>query len=191
MCGRYTFTANSQALMERYDLQDIPFSFDEGAEIFPTNTVPVVLPGKRSGLFYWGLTPAFAKRPLINAREETVLEKVTFREPFQANRCLIPATSFFEWEKRGDKKQKREISVKHLSIFSIAGFYDWYEGENGEKRPAFILLTTEANEQMKNIHHRMPVILEKEDEERYISQQTAIEDIQQLLHPFNGELIIH
>ncbi|MFO8069562.1 MAG: SOS response-associated peptidase family protein, partial [Alkalibacterium sp.] len=82
MCGRYGLTASFMELKERYKLEDDDYSFKESEEIFPTTENIVLLPNQRLHPVKWGFEPSFAKRPLINARSESVLEKKTFKEPF-------------------------------------------------------------------------------------------------------------
>src|SRR5699024_5860014 len=118
--------------------------------------------------------------------------KPTFREPFEKKRCIVPATSFFEWQKMEgqEKKERREIFIKDLPIFSIAGICERYPGENGESILTYTILTTAANEQMKPIHHRMPVLLHPEEEQQYLDLEANPQEVRKLLTPFEGELVI-
>ena len=135
--------------------------------------------------------PSFAKRPIINARSETVDVKPTFQYSFYNRRCLIPATSFFEWEKVGKDKIKRRISVKDEDVFSMAGLYNVFTGDNGVRYHAFTILTTEANKDMKPIHHRMPVILPKDKEDLWLNVNTKNPMIlKELLEPNEQSLLI-
>lgn len=166
MCGRYALKATKNELQERYGAEVTVENGIEKEEIFPTNTNLVLLPNEKLYPLKWGFTPSFSKQPIINARVETVLEKPTFKEPFEKKRCLIPATSFFEWQKieGKEKKERKEVKVNQIPIFSMAGICERYPGENGESILTYTILTTEANEQMKPIHHRMPVILHPDQE---------------------------
>lgn len=190
MCGRYSFEANKKELIERYQLKESAYDYEEKEEIYPTNVSPIILPDAQLVLLTWGFSPSFAKRPLINARGETVLEKPTFSKAFKTKRCLVPATSFFEWEKMDGHKEKREISVKNQFIFSMAGICDTFLDKNGKEALMYSIITTEANEQMKSIHDRMPVILTPENEADYLNLNHAPEEVQQLLRPFDQELVI-
>lgn len=169
MCGRYGITATEQELFERYRLSNTyQFKFAEDNEIFPTTNNPILLPNRKFYALKWGFTPDFAKRPLINARAETVMEKPTFREPFAKKRCIIPATHFYEWKKKKDEKQKIKIEVSDLKIFSMAGICERYNNEEGESILAYSILTTASNDQMSAIHDRIPVILEPTQERTYL-----------------------
>ncbi|MBM6615534.1 SOS response-associated peptidase [Desemzia sp. RIT804] len=190
MCGRYSFEASKKELSERYQLKESADEYKEKEEIYPTNISPIVLPEAKIGFLTWGFSPSFTKRPLINARGETILEKQTFSQAFKTKRCLVPATSFFEWEKLDNRKEKREISVKNQTIFSMAGIYDSFLDKNGKEVWMYSIITTEANEQLKGIHDRMPVILTLENEDDYLDLDQPPEKIQELLKPFEQELIV-
>lgn len=190
MCGRYSFEASKKELIERYQLKESADEYKEKEETYPTNISPVILPEAKLVFLTWGFTPSFAKRPLINARGETILEKQTFSKAFKTKRCLVPATTFFEWEKIDGHKEKRKISVKNQAIFSMAGIYDSFLDENGKETWNYSIITTEANEQMKGIHDRMPVILTIENEADYLNLNHAPDKVQLLLRPFEQKLII-
>ena len=185
MCGRYGLIVSKEELEERYEAQWSEGGFTEQEEIFPTTSNVVLLPNRKLYRIKWGLTPSFAKRPLINARSETILEKKTFKEPFAQKRCLIPATYFFEWQKiKGeDRKEKKRIQVNGLPIFSMAGICERYTTDSGESELTYSILTTESNEQMVPIHDRMPVILEPEEESYYLNLDHDPKDVQKLLKP--------
>lgn len=190
MCGRYAFEASKKALIERYRLEKSEYEVEEKAEIFPTNVSPIVLPDAKLAFLTWGFMPSFAKRPLINARAETILQKPTFKKAFQTKRCLVPATSFFEWKTVDGKKVRHRISIKGQPIFSIAGICDFFVDKDGQERLMYSIITTDANEQMKEIHNRMPVILRPEQEKDYLNHQLDPEKVQQLLKPAEQELLI-
>lgn len=146
MCGRYSLEVSKEGLTERYNLKKITSDYQEREEIFPATVAPIILPDTNLAFLEWGFTPQFAKRPLINARAETILEKPTFRKAFKTMRCLIPATAFFEWEKGKEKKIKRRITVTDQTIFSIAGICDYFLDEEGREQLKYSLITTEAND---------------------------------------------
>ncbi|GAA0368090.1 hypothetical protein GCM10008932_19930 [Alkalibacterium iburiense] len=192
MCGRYGLTVSKEELEERYEAKWSEGDFTGQEEIFPTADTVVLLPNRKLYRIKWGFTPNFAKRPLINARSETILEKKTFKEPFSKRRCLIPATYFFEWQKVEsiEKKEKKRIQMKDLPIFSMAGICERYTNENGESQLTYSILTTEANKQMASIHDRMPVILEPEDEQFYLNLDNDPKEVQALLKPSSRKLEI-
>lgn len=190
MCGRYALEATMREMWERYLLGEMAEDVEKRAEIFPTNSTPLIMPGNELVHHRWGFMEPFAKRPLINARAETILEKPTFSQPFRTARCLVPATAFFEWEKVGEEKLKRKIAVSDIPIFSMAGILKTYQDENGKAYTAFSIITTAANDQMRAIHDRMPVILEPEDEAFYLDQKADPKLVWKLLKPTEHRLLI-
>lgn len=192
MCGRYTLSASKEELKDRYQAEIRMDEIEEREEIFPTTMNVVLLPNYIMYPVRWGFTPSFTKQPIINARSETILEKPLFKEPFQKKRCIIPATSFFEWEKAegNPKKIKREIRVKDQPIFSIAGICERFPNEKGENMLSYTILTTEANEQLKQIHSRMPVLLHPYDEKKYLDVTREPQEVAELLFPYAGKLTI-
>jgi putative SOS response-associated peptidase YedK len=115
----------------------------------------------------WGLVPSWSKEPkssysLINARAETVAEKPAYRAPFRRRRCLIPANGFYEWKQKGGRKQPYHIRMKDGEPFAFAGLWERWEGD-GQVIESCSIIATEANNVVRLIHDRMPVILAPED----------------------------
>lgn len=96
MCGRYALEADIDILIDRYKAMISNTNLSKKSEIFPTETVPVIRDNGhiQIDMLKWGFAPSFAKKPLINARGETVDIKPTFKNSFISRRCIIPATSF-------------------------------------------------------------------------------------------------
>lgn len=124
---------------------------------------------RRLEVLRWGLIPSWADDPevasrMISARSETAAEKPSFRKAFRKRRCLIPADGFYEWERTDDGKQPYHIRMKDGYPFAFAGLWeDW--GRDGEEIRSCTILTTEANEVVGEVDHRMPVILPSKDYE--------------------------
>lgn len=197
MCGRYGLSVSEKDLIKRYQLDADDYTlgdytFEEKDEIFPTTDNIILLPNRKLYPVKWGFTPHFAKRPLINARSESVLEKKTFKDPFSSKRCIVPASYFFEWQpvEGQKKKDKKLIRVDGLPVFSMAGVCERYKDDEGNSILTYAILTTDANEQIKPIHDRMPVILDPEDENQYLDLEADVESVQELLKPTKKELII-
>ncbi|MBU5313341.1 SOS response-associated peptidase [Tissierella carlieri] len=193
MCGRFSLDVSIDVLIERYKAIKNMEEFKLPDEIFPTNTVPIVInkDNIQLSMMKWGFMPEFTKKPIINARAETVDIKPLFRNSFYNKRCLVPATSFFEWENLDGKKIKRRISVKEENIFSLAGLYNIFRDKNGQEQESFTIITTDANEDMKKIHHRMPVILPKEMEEYWLDINFRnLDTLKSMMKPYDGEITI-
>lgn len=96
-------------------------------------------------------------------------ERPVFSSLLAKNRCLVPASGFYEWRKEGERTVPFYIRLKESGLFAFAGLYDtWYDAA-GTLRPTYTIITTKANELVAPLHDRMPVILKREDEERWLS----------------------
>ncbi len=170
MCGRYTLETAIDVLAEYFDLDEYPSSLTPSCNIAPTQEVAAVVEegeGRKLGMFRWGLIPSWAKDPaidnkMINARAETVSEKLSFRTAFKKRRCLIVADGFYEWQKTDDGEQPFHIRMKDSSPFAFARLWEAWDKEGEEVRSCSII-TIDANDLMGEIHHCMPVILHPEN----------------------------
>ena len=174
MCGRYFLLVDIKKLQKRYgiDDQNINYELESSGEIYPTNNVPAILENNDEIIIEslkWGFAPSYFNRVVINSRAETIEEKKLFKNAFFKQRCLIPANYFFEWKKSGDKKKKYKISVKDREIFSFAAIYKKFKTNSEEYVNHFSIITTEANKKIRKIHNRMPVILNKKDEKKWLN----------------------
>ncbi len=188
MCGRFGIT-DVQHIGERFqlyldlNLSDIPPRYNAA----PTQMLPVITEhdGQRQlQTMKWGLVPSWAKdrtRPMINARAEGIQDKPTFRTPFKRQRCLVPATHFFEWQTIGKKKQPFLIRPTDQPLFAFAGLYDVHHDPALGDLYSFSIITTEANEVTAPIHNRMPVILQPELEAVWLESKTSALELQLLL----------
>ncbi len=170
MCGRFTQKYTWSELVELYRLTQPPQNHRPSYNVCPTDPVIVIVPGD-GGLFLmpmrWQLIPRWSKKPLkelpatFNARVETVAEKPMFREAFKRNRCLIPASGYFEWQTTADGKQPYYITPRNGSTLTFAGLWeDWHDRVNDETIASCTMIITTANSFVSAIHDRMPVILE-------------------------------
>jgi len=178
MCGRYALQCTAEKLRQRYDLPYEAFeglNFSPSEEIFPSGQAPVILPEnqehtqKRLALYHWGFSPSFASSLIINARGESVENKPTFRDSFYKRRCLVPVTSFYEWQDTNKGKIKYKISLKKEDLFSLAAIYKVYQTDDGKSRPSYCIITTSAVRKIKPIHPRMPVILSPAEEKIWLN----------------------
>lgn len=144
--------------------------------------------------FKWGLVPHWAKdesigNKLINARAETLTEKPSFREAFARRRCIVPASGFYEWQKASKgAKQPFYFYLKEKEVFGFAGLWEeWLDWHYGELTQTCTTITTEANEVLKPVHDRMPIILKSHDYDFWLDRK--IKDtgkLQNLLVPFEA-----
>ncbi|GGD64913.1 SOS response-associated peptidase [Paenibacillus nasutitermitis] len=179
MCGRYTITVSIEELMLRYWSLDTEIPFHQPKyNVAPGQMVlAIVHDGQKNrlGELKWGLIPSWSDDPkmgskLLNARSETVWEKPAFNRLIQRKRCILPADGFYEWRKDASGKQPMRIVLQDPGIFSLAALYDTWISAEGKKLSTCTVLTTDANELMQPIHHRMPVILRKKDERDWLDR---------------------
>lgn len=197
MCGRFSLSKTDE-FDERFAIAKdfLPEEIEISYNIAPSQQIlSVINDGKqrRMGHLRWGLIPHWAKDEkigykLINARAESLAEKPSFKKPFQTQRCLIVADGFYEWKKAGSKKQPYRMTVKDEELFAFAGLWEKWISPSGEPVFSCTIITTEANSMMQDIHHRMPVILNRDDEAAWLDpKQTEASELQQLLRPFPSE----
>lgn len=176
MCGRFVFNpygneilsslvkkANAR-LMSDWQNEDHEQTIEPDkittGEVFPTNTILTLIGDKSTknvGAFgtEWGI---HAKSLIINARSETIQERYTFKSLFSSYRCIIPTTGFYEWQHLEDKKKKGDkfyLGFGEDEPLFLAGLY---KPQANSKES--VIITTASNESMKDIHDRMPVIID-------------------------------
>lgn len=198
MCGRYAMVlVGGGALQRRFSLDELPGDPQPRFNVAPTQTLPVITRNSpnRVEMMRWGLIPSWAKdaaigSKMINARAETVAEKPAFRRPLRTQRCLVPATGFFEWKRGGDGTSPYFIYLPDEPLFAFAGLYDAWRDPDGQMVKTYTILTTEPNDLMASIHNRMPVILRREDENEWLDpDNTEPEHLLPLLRPYpSGEM---
>ncbi|MEI6748697.1 MAG: SOS response-associated peptidase [Bacteroidales bacterium] len=194
MCGRFSLTVNEAELNERFLLSGGIEPYEARYNCAPTQSLAVITNTERDKINYlrWGLVPSWAKdikigAKMINARSETILEKPSFRTAFSRRRCLVPATSFFEW-KQEKVKIPYVIQLIGGEIFSMAGIWDEWKNPEGILVQSFSIITAEANKTMQQLHNRMPVILSKKNEKVWLSE-LPVSELSKLLQPFPDELL--
>lgn len=145
--------------------------------------------------YRWGLIPFWAKDEkigykMINARRETLLEKPSFKTSARKKRCLVLADGYYEWQKLPDKKTKQPYRIQPTDqdLFAFAGIWDeWHDKQTGEVVRSFSVITTQPPENIAHIHDRMPVILEADHQEAWLSDSLKDDDIQALLDGYKGD----
>jgi putative SOS response-associated peptidase YedK len=142
----------------------------------------------------WGLIPSWARdarigATLINARADTLTTKPSFRTALKRRRCLIPADGFYEWKKgEGKTKQPYYIRLKKEHPFAFAGLWEHWEGPDNSAIESCTIVTTDANDTLRPLHDRMPVILRKEDYDQWLdSKADDSTKLSELLKPYSSE----
>ena len=167
MCGRYALHAHPEVVALQFGLRSVP-EFGPRYNIAPDSQVLIVR-DREAALVRWGLVPRWAKDASIgaklnNARAETVATKPSFRDAYRKRRCLVPASGFYEWKAEGGRKQPYYVRPARGGLFAFAGLWErWNDLET------CAIITTEANERMRAIRDRMPVIVALEHYGRWLS----------------------
>ncbi|MBX7101206.1 MAG: SOS response-associated peptidase [Myxococcaceae bacterium] len=189
MCGRYTLTADPTFVQEELGLRVAP-AHHPRFNIAPTQAALVVTAQRRdeATVARWGLIPPWAKDVRIasqtfNARAETIAEKPAFKDAFVHRRCLVPADGFYEWP----HGQPVHLALPHRAIFTFAGLWESWRSHDGEQIDTFTIITTTANETLKGVHTRMPVLVPRALRSTWLD--ASVTDARALLVPWSGETI--
>ncbi len=159
-----------------------------------------VIPAESAGeihQYHWGLIPFWSKDKEFassirtktgNAKAETLTQKPSFRGSVQSKRCLVITRGFFEWQKRNNESIPYYIYLKGEPVFALAGLCDsWNDPESGETLNTFSIITTKANPLLAKIHNtkkRMPVILTKDNESKWLDREQPVTNVLKLLKPY-------
>ena len=167
MCGRYVVT---KPVTKTVDLvkTNIKVEDKDNYNAHPTQKLPIIKSytnGRALENYDWGLVPGWAKdkkdfRPLINARLETLMEKVSFKKLIQTSRCLVVADGYYEWKRENKDKTPYYFTKDDSSLIFFAGIH-----QNNQ----FCVITREATDAIKEIHHREPLIISEEQVLDYLN----------------------
>ncbi|SDR35360.1 Putative SOS response-associated peptidase YedK [Natronobacterium texcoconense] len=207
MCGRYTLTLESDDLEERFDAT-LEEEFSPRYNAAPGQRLPVITDAEPETVqrLEWGLVPSWADDDtggIINARAETINKKPSFREAYEQRRCLVPADGFYEWVETEDGKQPYRVALEDDRPFAMAGLWERWEpdeettqagleafgggsadaGRDDDPLETFTVVTTEPNDLVGDLHHRMAVILEPGDEREWLMG----DDPKDLLEPYPAD----
>lgn len=199
MCYNYSINKESRQLEERFnaDFEDEnEFSRVYHVSAFDDPSLPVITNENpdRFTFLQWGLIPFWVKDEekadeikdmTGNARAESIFEKPSFKRPIREKRCLVPADGFFEWREVKGRNYPHYIKMKDGSAFAFAGIWDEWRNDSTERtKRTFSIITTEANPLLEKVHNkkkRMPVILKREDEERWLADGIERDEIDSML----------
>lgn len=203
MCFSISYALKPEQLEERFNARfETPGIYRAAYHVsaFSIPEVPVITNDNTTSiqLLNWGLIPFWVKdektaksirMKTFNARAETIFEKPSFKHSIMNKRCIVLADGFFEWREVDVKKIPYYIRLADHRAFAIAGIWDsWHNKAKDEEHHTFGLITTHANPLIERIHNtkkRMPVILEPEAEERWLSDGLSKEEINSLMVPYD------
>ena len=175
MCGRYRRRADKQRIAELFaasaDLEELYFEPED--DVAPGSMQPVIRinsKGERKiSLMRWGFKREDGKL-LFNARAEGITDVNFWKKSFSLRRCIVPADSFFEWQKsQQGKKSKFEFTIRDRKPFGMAGLWSpWKNPKTNQWEDTFAIVTVDANETMAPVHNRQPAILAPRDYQEYL-----------------------
>jgi putative SOS response-associated peptidase YedK len=175
MCGRYRRRSDKQRIAELFaasaDLEE--FYFEPEDDVAPGSVQPVIRINSRGerkiSLMRWGFKREDGKL-LFNARAESVTDVNFWKKSFSLRRCIVPADSFFEWQKsQQGKKLKFEFTIRDRKPFGMAALWSpWENPKTNQWEDTFAIVTVDANETMAPIHNRQPAILAPRDYQEYL-----------------------
>lgn len=188
MCGRFNleYTAEVDKLLQRFGFGG---EFQPAYNIAPTEFVPIITHDRDYPIELiparWWLTPSWSDGPstkfsMFNARIESIHTSRAYKGLFEHKRCIVPASSFIEWQQQGKNKQAFEISLREGPL-AFAGLWDCWM-HDGAPLYSFSIITQAASQEFQPYHHRMPVILKESDLEQWIDPYQTGKDVQPIIH---------
>ena len=192
MCGRYVLKASALDLQAEFHLDEVP-QLSARYNIAPLQAAPIILDAapRKLSVAQWGLLPHWAKdaklaHQLINARAETLTEKGVFKELLEKHRCLVPCDGFYEWRHEGKQRLPHFVHQENGHLLAMAGLWSRWRSPEGMDLDTFVIVTTRANGELQSLHDRMPVMLDAEGRQRWLSGPTHdLAALEELLHPWH------
>jgi putative SOS response-associated peptidase YedK len=207
MCGRFVQVSSPDLLVERFGVEEVATPAHEPSyNVAPRATVYGVRDRAQDGErrrylseLRWGLVPSWAKDPktgdrMINARAESLADKPAYQRAFQKHRCLVPADGFYEWQRRGRRKQPMFIHRRDGEPMAFAGLWAAWRHANdpgAEWLRTCAIVTTNANDVLAPLHDRMPVVLEHRDWDRWLDPSADdVDALGRMLVPASDDLLV-
>ena len=191
MCGRFVGFRDLKELKKVFPIDRAACEVVENYNVAPSQQILCIIPyGNENRLekFHWGLVPFWADDTsvgsrMINARAETIATKPSFRNAFRNRRCLILADGFFEWKGKKGHKQPIFITLPDNQPFGFAGLWEiWKKNASDSGYKSCTIITTEASESIREIHHRMPAVLKPETYLSWLdSKNKDVDDLTNML----------
>lgn len=184
MCGRFHLNSEIGNIITKYKINYKEFDEYSLGDFYPSQDAVIVLGSEKRVLTLgkWGFFNDYKRKIVINAKSETIMERPMFRNSFYSARCIIPANLFYEWKEEGKgKKVKYKIGLEGSDLISLGGIYKVSIDENQKKHITFVIITTEAEGDMKEIHHRVPLIITDEKLELWLNSNTSLKLVEEIL----------
>ena len=201
MCGRKTLTKDVESIIQEMGIESWrdSGSYQLSYNISPSQSSPVMIDdmGRHVKMMKWGLIPNWATdasigSKLINARAETLLEKPSFKNLVSNQRCIVLSDGYFEWKRSNSRAIPYYVYNPNNNILPMAGLWDFWKNNSGENIFSYTIITTQANSNLKDIHHRMPVILDLKQIDPWLKvYNISLTNTMSLLVPFQNDLHFH
>ena len=193
MCGRYVLKASALDLQREFHLDDTPV-LTARYNIAPMQAAPIILDAapRKLTVAQWGLLPHWARsakvaNQFINARSETLEERNAFKPLLTSHRCIIPCDGFYEWRKEGRRRLPHFVHRPDGKLMAMAGLWSRWHSPEGLNLDTFVIITTRANAELQSLHDRMPVFLDVEGRQRWLSGPTQDRAaLEELLRPWHA-----
>ncbi len=197
MCGRYYIDIDNDELKRiLHEAQKNIYENYKKGEIFPTNIAPIYIEDNNKMkpiLAKWGFPKWDGKGVIINARAESINEKQMFKNLVSSNRCIVPASYYFEWKKEEHGKDKYKINNPNSNVY-MAGLYNVVTNKDNKQLSMFesnmdifyTIITRNANDSVSHIHNRMPLIFNRDEMQEWLTGQN-IDDLMETDHNLSDE----
>ena len=180
MCGRFVQNFSFEILLQNFNIRATDSDIKPNYNVAPTQKILTIIKHDNENTLekrHWGLVPFWAKdisigSRMINARTETVSSKPSFRDAFKKRRCLIPASGFYEWKGEKENKQPFYIFTPSGKPFTFAGLWETWTDKKSDEESVYkscTILTTLASERIRELHNRMPVVLDPDFYEKWLN----------------------
>lgn len=198
MCGRYTLAHSTEDILTRFRVRPLELPITARYNIAPSNWVPIIIAnqeesGRRIEAARWGFVASWARdgKPVINARSESIAVKPFFRTAFSARRCIIPADSFYEWTGDGKARKPWRVHLKDKSLMGFAGLFEDWSSSDGVEIRTCAIITVAANLVMAKFHDRMPAIIPRHLEGRWLDPTNKnLPELESILKPYPDDQIV-
>lgn len=199
MCGRFALHVSEAEIMAHFKLRS-GLCMRPRYNLAPAEMIPVIkMQTAQVDFCRWGYVPAWFKNETsdalpqgqINARAESLFEKPFFKTALKSHRCLIPASGYFEWRTFGQKKQPFYFYLKNAPLFAFAGIWSTWQMPNGMSLATCAVITTEAPTTLAPVHARIPLILNENHYEQWLSPRASPQQLTALLKQPAPTISVH
>lgn len=184
MCGRFLLNSEIDEIVNKYKIYYKEAGKYNLGDFYPSQDAAIVLDNNKRviTLAKWGFHNNAKRKVVINARVETIMNRPMFKNSFYSARCIIPANMFYEWKDEGNRKKvKYKIGLQDNNLISLGGIYKVSLDENLKEHLTFVIITTEADGDIKEIHSQMPLIINDEELDLWLNNNTSLRLVEEIL----------